>query len=218
MGGKKPHYVKPVSREKIAYGLDLTDAIISVGDDLRRNRILWYHLPVDEMSAQLLCQRLLALDLSSVEIIKLFISSDGGSDYDMWTIIDMMKWIRSPVHTYAFGICASAATGIFASGSKRYVFPNTQFMFHLGEGDYGSQDYKGQKEAAKHQKDLEDRYLKLISQITGKKPPTLEEEFRKHGGDLYLNADQALKFKIADEIIEGKRPASLKRRKRRKKR
>jgi ATP-dependent Clp protease protease subunit len=195
--------------------VDLTDSIISVGDDLKRHRILWFHLPVEEQAAQLLTQRLLALDLTKVEPIKLFICSDGGWDYDMWSIIDMMRWVRSPVFTYAMGICASAATGLFVAGDKRFIFENAYMMLHSGSSE-ASGEPQDIAVKAKHVAGLEERYLSLISETTGKKPETLKKLLRDKG-DIWLDSAQSVKWKLAHEVIKGRRSPKLLMRRRRKK-
>jgi len=217
--GKRDHEFQTGPRREhksFVSEVSLSDSISTVADDLRRHRIIWFYLPVEDVPASLIAQRLLALDLTAVEPIKLFICSEGGFDIDMWSIVDMIKWIRSPVYTYAIGICASAATGIFAAGEKRFIFPDATLMLHTGSSDTEGDPDQIQN-YYKYYKKTEDQYLALLSEATGKKPATLKK-MMKEKTDLYLDADQAVKLGLAHEIVTGKRPSGLLKRRKRKKR
>ena len=182
--------------------LNLTDPYITAGNDLRRHRIIWFYFPVDSTSAGLTCQRLLSLDMASKEPIKLFLSSPGGYDDDMWSIVDMMKWIRSPVWTYCIGECASAATGIFAAGTKRYMFPNSKLMLHIGDADASGNPADIAIFVKEYKKEY-DRYLKLVSDASGQTIRKIDARLRK--GDFYLDAEEAVDYGLAHKILSNKR-------------
>ncbi len=192
-------------------GLNLTDPYVTANDDLKRHRIMWFYLPVEEITAGMICQRLLVFDLASNEPIKLFLSSPGGYDVDMWSIIDMMRWIKSPVWTYCIGECASAATGIFAAGTKRFVFPNSNLMLHIGSGGKDGAPDDIEIYAKQYKKEY-NKYLELMAEASGQTKKKIDA--RLHKGDFYLDADEALNYGLAHKILSKRRGAQELRRRR----
>ena len=190
------------SEDYFLSSLNITDHYITAGEDLKRQRILWFYLPVEGITAGMICQRLLSLDLASKEPIKLFISSEGGYDVDMWAIIDMMNWIRSPVWTYCIGEVASAGTGIFAAGSKRFMFPSSKLMLHIGDASTSGNPMDIEIYIKEYKREY-DRYLKLISEASGQSKKKIDARLRK--GDFYLSADEAIDYGIAHEILNTQR-------------
>ena len=60
--------------------------------------------------------------------IHLFVNSRGGNLLDMFSIIDVMKAINAPIHTYALGMAASAGSMIVGCGTpgKRFISSNSE--------------------------------------------------------------------------------------------
>lgn len=86
--------------------------------NLMKKRIVFLSHPIDNVVAETIATLLLYLDSVSHEPIKLLINSPGGSVSAGFGIIDCMRGIESPVHTYAFGMAASMAALILSSGEK----------------------------------------------------------------------------------------------------
>lgn len=62
--------------------------------------------------------------------LTLFINSGGGSLYDAFALIDVMRASRLPIDTVGIGSVMSAAFLIFVCGYKRYIAPNASIMCH----------------------------------------------------------------------------------------
>ena len=62
--------------------------------------------------------------------INLYISSYGGSVYDVLGAYDIIKQSKTKVNTYGFGKCMSAGLTLFLAGEERSVYKNTTVMFH----------------------------------------------------------------------------------------
>ena len=70
--------------------------------------------------------------------IILHIGSFGGSVYDAWSLIDIMRASETPIYTYCTGYAMSAACHIFLAGHKRYMTEHATLMWHqMSEELYG---------------------------------------------------------------------------------
>jgi len=134
------------------------------------------------------------------EIIKLYINTDGGNVYDTFALVDIILKSKTPIYTYCVGHAMSAGFALFVAGSKRYISKNSILMLHtLTAGNYSNlkkltdsvSEYKRLNEQ------LEEYYLSRTEIVKER----LDEIYREQI-DWYITPDEAIKLKIADEIIE----------------
>lgn len=168
---------------------------------LMGDRVLMITEPVDDHMMGIIVSQLLYLEAEdSEEPIHMYISSPGGSVMAGLAILDTMNLISAPVHTYAMGMVASMAAVLFSSGEKghRYIMPNAEVMIHqpLGGTSGQASDIEIQ---ANHILKLKKRLYKILSQATGKQVKTIEKESDR---DNYFEAEAAIKFGLADKILE----------------
>lgn len=168
---------------------------------LMGDRVLMITEPVDDHMMGIIVSQLLYLEAEdSEEPIHMYISSPGGSVMAGLAILDTMQLISAPVHTYAMGMVASMAAILFSCGEKghRYIMPNAEVMIHqpLGGTSGQASDIEIQ---AKHILNLKKRLYKILSQATGKHVKTIEKESDR---DNYFEADEAIKFGLADKVLE----------------
>lgn len=168
---------------------------------LMGDRVLMITEPVDDHMMGVIVSQLLYLEAEdSEEPIHMYISSPGGSVMAGLAILDTMTLISAPVHTYAMGMVASMAAVLFSSGEKghRYIMPHAEVMIHQPLGDTSGQasDIEIQ---AKHILNLKKRLYKILSNATGKHVKTIEKESDR---DNYFEAPEAIKFGLADTILE----------------
>ena len=70
--------------------------------------------------------------------IKLYITSNGGYVYQVFSIIDTIKSLVVPVHTICKGFVASAGTLLSLAGEKRFITKNSYMLIHeLRAGTWG---------------------------------------------------------------------------------
>lgn len=62
--------------------------------------------------------------------INLHICSNGGEVSQMFHLYDMIQHSSVPIWTFGYGVVASAAVPILASGAQRFVSPHTRLMIH----------------------------------------------------------------------------------------
>jgi ATP-dependent Clp protease protease subunit len=129
----------------------------------------------------------------------MYISSPGGSVMAGLAILDTMNLINAPVHTYAMGLVASMAAVLFTCGEKghRYMLPNAEVMIHQPLGGYSGQASDIEIHT-KHILNLKRRLYLILSEATGQSTKVIEKESDR---DNYMEAEAAIKFGLADEII-----------------
>jgi len=131
--------------------------------------------------------------------IKLYINSYGGDVYQFFGLIDVITASKTPVHTYTLGAAMSCGLLVALAGHKRFAYKHSTFMYHqisLGEWDV----------AKNLEEDLNEtkRLHKLIERMVLDKTTITKKQIKdihNHKKDWYLNADEALHYKIIDQII-----------------
>jgi len=168
---------------------------------LLNDRVIMITESIDDNMMGVIVSQLLYLEAEdSEEPIHMYISSPGGSVMSGLAILDTMNLIETPVHTYAMGMVASMAAVLFTCGEKghRYILPNAEVMIHQPLG--GVQGQASDIEIhANHIIGLKRRLYKIISKATGKQLKTIEKESER---DNYFEADEAIKFGLADVVLE----------------
>jgi ATP-dependent Clp protease protease subunit len=154
-------------------------------------------------------QQMVALDkinnmTNNFHPITMIINSGGGSINAAWQICDVMDYITTPVYTTGLGQIASAALMIFMNGEpgKRVVTEKTSIMSHLYSwGAAGG--HNNLISVNKEFKSTYDRMLAHYMNCTGLRKKEIEKELLAEH-DIWLTAQEALKFNIADEVIPNK--------------
>ena len=163
---------------------------------------------VDEDKAGDLCMGLLMLtDLSGKEPphapITFYISSYGGSADEMFSIYDMMTITKAKceIHTIGLGKIMSAATLLLASGTKgkRKIGRHCRVMIHaVAAGSAGElHDIENEVKTIKH---IQELYIKALSKETNMTSRTIQKLLDRKV-NVYLTAEEAVEYGIADEII-----------------
>jgi ATP-dependent Clp protease, protease subunit len=170
---------------------------------LLRERIVFLGSPIDDQIANLVVAQLLYLDREDPENeIRLYLHSPGGVVYSGLAIFDAMQLVRAPVSTICVGMAASFATVLLAAGTKgkRYVLPNATVHMHqplLAQGLSGqASDMEIQ---AKEILRLRDVVNGIFVRHTGQ---DLERIVRDSDRDTFFNAEQAVAYGLADEVLE----------------
>jgi ATP-dependent Clp protease protease subunit len=131
--------------------------------------------------------------------IKIYIDSYGGLVYQCLGLLGIIKSSKVPVHTIVTGCAMSCGFLISISGHKRYGYPRSTYLYHqVGGGAFGKS------------KDIEEelieilRLQKQIEEITleqTKIPKKKLERVYKTKKDWYMDSEEAIKYKVIDEII-----------------
>ena len=122
---------------------------------------------------------------------------DGGEIFSAFTTVDRITSSKVPIHTYVEGIAASAATLISVCGTKRYIGKNGVMLVHQLRSWCGG-THENLKDEAKNLDMLAEKVTRIYLEHTKFSKADLEE-ILKH--DIYLNADECVKYGLVDEII-----------------
>lgn len=141
------------------------------------------------------------LSARSDEEITLVINSQGGTVYDMFSIVDAMALCPCDIRTVGTGVIASAATLILAAGTpgRRYLTPNCMVMTHELQWGYpaGLGEVLTIAEVAKK---MEARYHSLMAKYCSKSVSEIEPYLTGHGNWMF--AKEAIKkIGIADKLM-----------------
>jgi ATP-dependent Clp protease protease subunit len=136
------------------------------------------------------------------KFMKIIFNSPGGDLTAAFSLIDVMKISKVPIHTYGLGQISSCGLFAFVSGKKgfRYITENTSILSHqFSWYTYGKQHelIAAQREVENTSKRLLDHYIKC----TG----LSEKDVKKYllpPEDVWLTAKEAVKYGIADEIVK----------------
>ncbi len=164
-----------------------------------QNRNVMLVGPITDDLATMVISQLLYLDSVGGEPIQLYINSPGGCVSAGLAIYDTMKSLRNEVWTVCMGQAASMAAVLFSGGEKthRYVLPHSEVMIHQPSGGINGQA-TDIVIAADHIKELRSELNELLAENCGK---SMEEIRDKMERDFWMNAEMAIAFGIADEIV-----------------
>ncbi len=132
------------------------------------------------------------------------ISTYGGNADDMFGIYDVIKSIHSqgvPVRTCGLGKVMSAGVLLLACGEKgeRKIGKNTRVMIHHVAGGIMGSLPSMQSDLSSIEA-MEDRYMEVLCAETKFTKRTLKKLLDK-GVNVYLSAEEAIKYGIADKYI-----------------
>lgn len=152
---------------------------------------------INEESYREFSEQLEALELQSNKPINIELNSSGGTTYDAIAFGSRIK--RSPCETIitGYGLVASAAVLILASGTKRRLTRCSWVMVHEDQGKVKGSVSEMEKELT-HLRDLEDQWADMLSQLTKSSKGNWA---LLHKYTTYLRAKQCLELGLIEEII-----------------
>jgi ATP-dependent Clp protease protease subunit len=133
--------------------------------------------------------------------LTLYINSMGGDLYSSFALIDIMKQSALPVHVIGIGSVMSAAFLIFASGAKgyRYAARNTSFMCHQYSDEMQGK-YHDLKVSMFEGDSCNTRMIDILQEATGLPRTKIKSQLLKPS-DVYMTAQDAVKFNVVDSIL-----------------
>ena len=171
---------------------------------LLKDRIVFLGGEIDDDSANLVVAQMLFLEMEDPDQdIMLYINSPGGSITAGMAIYDTMHYVKCEVSTVCVGMAASMGAFLLAAGAKgkRKALPNAEVMIHqpLGGARGQATDIAIQAEQIMR---VKRKMNELLAKHTGKPLKTIEKDVER---DYYMNAEEAMKYGIIDEIIAPRR-------------
>ncbi len=167
---------------------------------LLKERIIFLGTPVDDFVANTIVAQLLYLSREDPDKdINLYINSPGGSVYAGLSIYDTIQMIPNDVSTYSVGLSASMGVVLLTAGAKgkRYALPSSTMMMHSVSGGGGGTMADVEINFKEMQR-INDRLAKIMAHHTGQ---TLAKIRKDEDRDFWMDAEQAVKYGLVDEVI-----------------
>jgi ATP-dependent Clp protease protease subunit len=169
---------------------------------LLKERIVFLGTPINDQVANTIIAQLLFLAREDPDKdINLYINSPGGVISSGLAIYDTIQLIQPDVSTICIGMAASMATVILCCGTagKRYALPHSTIHLHQAVG--GAQGQAADIEiAAREIMRMQEMLRNILVKHTGQ---PMEKIAHDTDRDFYLNAEQAVEYKIIDELLTG---------------
>jgi ATP-dependent Clp endopeptidase proteolytic subunit ClpP len=137
------------------------------------------------------------------EPFEFYLSTHGGSASDMFAIYDVMRQIKKSceIHTIGIGKVMSAGVLLLAAGTKgkRKIGKHCRVMIHsvLAGNEGPLHNLENELEEIKW---TQKKYIEALITETKMTQSTINKLLQKHV-NIYLSAEEAVKYGIADEVI-----------------
>ena len=166
-----------------------------------KDRIVFIVGGIDDYVANLVVAQLLFLESEDPKKdIFMYINSPGGVITSGLSILDTMNYLKCDVSTVCFGQAASMGAVLLACGAdkKRYALPNSRVMIHqpLCGARRQATDIEIQ---AKEILTLKDKLNNILSERTGQTLKKIQNDTER---DFFMNAEEAKKYGIVDDILK----------------
>lgn len=169
---------------------------------LMRDRILWVAGPVNDYMSTIVQAQLMFLDSVDGQDITMHIDSPGGSVKSGLSMVDVMDYVNADIRTVNTGMAASMGSVLLGAGTKgkRSSLKHSTTMLHQSSGGFSGNIQDAEVDWVEWQKVNHELFV-LLGKYCGKKPEQVKKDATR---DFWLNAEEALKYGIIDEIITKK--------------
>lgn len=166
---------------------------------LLKTRTILISGPVEEELAERVIAQTLVLDAESHDPIRVIITTPGGMVDIGFAILDILRYVESPIIGIGAGFVASMGVPIMLAAEKqnRYALPNTRFMMHQPSGGAGGPATDIRITAQEIIKTRE-RLNRLIAERTGQ---PLEKVTADNDRDFWMTAEEAESYGLIAKII-----------------
>jgi ATP-dependent Clp protease protease subunit len=177
---RKLFFTKDVDADSIA---EITEAIISINDHDRylEEKYKLYNVTY------------------TPKPIEIYIDSYGGNVYQCFGLLGVMEKSVTPIHTIVTGCAMSAGFMILISGHKRFAYRLATPMYHqIASGHWGKiEDFEVEIDEMRRLQAIGEKETLDKTKITKQQL----KEIRKTKTDWYMDAEEAKKLGVIDEIL-----------------
>lgn len=165
-----------------------------------RKVFLWGE--VTDASAKEVTEKLIYLELQAPgKPISFYINTPGGSITAGMAIYDTMQLVQSPVSVIVTGLAASMGSILLCGAKKgrRFLYPHARVLIHqpliMGQIEASAVDIHIQAQ------EMEKSRAEMNQILANASGQTIEKIRQDTDRDFYLNAQEAIAYGLADEII-----------------
>lgn len=200
------YYQKQIESSMTPYILEereLRATQMDIFSRLMMDRLLWVAGPVNDNMSTIVQAQLMFLDSNDNRDITMHIDSPGGSVKSGLSMVDVMEYIKSDIRTVNTGMAASMGSVLLGAGTKgkRSSLRHSTTMLHQSSGGFSGNIQDAEIDWQEWQK-VNKELFTLLGEYCGKKP---EQVMKDATRDFWLNAEEAKKYGIIDEVINSKR-------------
>jgi ATP-dependent Clp protease protease subunit len=200
------YYQKQIESSMTPYILEereLRATQMDIFSRLMMDRLLWVAGEVNDNMSTIVQAQLMFLDSNDSRDITMHIDSGGGSVKSGLSMVDVMEYITSDIRTVNTGMAASMGSVLLGAGTKgkRSSLRHSTTMLHQSSGGFSGNIQDAEIDWAEWQK-INKELFTLLGEYCGKKP---EQVMKDATRDFWLNAEEAKKYGIIDEVINSKR-------------
>ena len=177
---------------------------------LLKERIIFLGQAVDDNVANVVIAQLLFLEADDPDTeISMYINCPGGMLTAGLSIYDTMQYVRPKIQTICLGQAASLGAILLAAGApgKRFALPHARIMIHQPWGGFSGQASDIDIHAREIIR-LKAITNEILARHTKRAAELVEEDTSR---DFFMDAEEAKKYGIVDEIMAQRRlqaPAS----------
>ncbi len=179
------------------------EKVYDVYSRLLKDRVIFIRGEFTPEMADAVTAQLLFLEAQDSEKdIYLYINSPGGMVTSMFSIFDVMNYIKPDICAIAYGDAASAASFILAASTKgkRFALPNSNVMIHEVSGGHQGKFHE-MKNSFKQTERLYEKMAKYYVEFTGQKLEKIQNDMMT---DYYMSAEEAKEYGLIDDIYTGR--------------
>src|SRR6056300_1740543 len=170
---------------------------------LMRDRLLWVAGPVNDAMSTVVQAQLMYLDSVDNLDITMHIDSPGGSVKSGLSMVDVMEYINADIRTINTGMAASMGSVLLGAGTKgkRMSLRHSTTMLHQSSGGFSGNIQDAEIDWQEWQKVNHELFV-LLGSYCDKDPEQVKSDATR---DFWLNAEEALKYGIIDEIVKSQK-------------
>jgi ATP-dependent Clp protease protease subunit len=200
---KLNYYEKQIENSLTPYILEERELRVTQMDIFSRlmmDRLLWVAGPVNDNMSTIVQAQLMFLDSIGGTDITMHIDSPGGSVKSGLSMVDVMDYIKSDIKTVNTGMAASMGSVLLGAGTKgkRASLKHSTTMLHQSSGGFNGNIQDAEIDWLEWQK-INKELFNLLGEYCGKDPEKVMKDATR---DFWLNAEEAKKYGIIDEIIK----------------
>ena len=176
---------------------------IDIFSRLMADRLLWVAGPANDQMSTVVQAQLMFLDTTSSDDITMHIDSPGGSVKSGLSMVDVMEYIKCDIRTINTGMAASMGSVLLGAGTKgkRMSLKHSTTMLHQSSGGFSGNIQDAEVDWVEWKK-VNKELFNLLGEYCDKKPERVMKDATR---DFWLNAEEALKYGIIDEIVTSSR-------------
>lgn len=202
-GSNLDYYAKQVQGSMTPYILEereMRATQMDIFSRLMMDRLLWVAGPVNDNMSTVVQAQLMFLDTTAASDITMHIDSPGGSVKSGLSMVDVMEYINADIRTINTGMAASMGSVLLGAGTKgkRMSLRHSTTMLHQSSGGFSGNIQDAEIDWQEWQKVNHELFV-LLGSYCDKDPEQVKSDATR---DFWLNAEEALKYGIIDEIVK----------------